>query len=368
MNRQSQIKRKILLVIILFCCGNVVSFSQTSPAYFYHGREYGSEATYNPLSLVINGGFDVLQVSAHSRTLSSLSMDVGAANVWRNIANPIPQITKFGWGRFLGQEVFPTSLSITKAQYWPNYTLHLIGGGMTSRATLEWFRYHDVPYPSLWTGVTIAAYHFVNEAVENGAFVGPNVDPIADIWIFDIGGVALFTSESVCEFFSRTLHLTEWDGQPSYNPTFGTVENQGQNFVMKYPLPFFARTSLFYYFGDNGMLGLSFERGNGRSITVSGGFVSKELREVDSRNGTRTITAELGWIAGVFYDRDNSLLASLILSDKINEKVKVNIYPGVLNLAGISLGVFCSMGMGNQYIAGLTVRYVPFGIAYRSEK
>jgi hypothetical protein len=359
--------RTFSLLILSLCSSAVVSFGQTSSEYFYHGREYGSEAIYNPLSLVINGGFDVLQASAHSRALSTLSMNIGAKNVWENISNPFPQINKFGWNRFLGQEVFPTSIALTKAQYWPNYTLHLIGGGMTSRATLEWFHHYDIPYPSLWTGVTIAAYHFVNEAVENGAFVGPNVDPIADIWIFDVGGIVLFTSDQVCEFFSHTLHLTEWDGQPTYNPTFGTVENEGQNFVMKYPLPFLSHVSLFYYFGDNGMLGLSFERGNGHNITVSGGFVSKELRTVDSRNGTRTVTAELGWIAGIFYDRDNSLLASLILSDKINEKVKINMYPGVLDIAGISPGIFCSMGMGSQFIAGLTVRYVPFGLAYRNE-
>jgi hypothetical protein len=208
----------------------------------------------------------------------------------------------------------------------------------------------------------------VNEATENGSFVGPNVDPISDVYIFDIGGVILFSSDAVAGFFSRTLSLTEWSGQIAYNPTHNTIENQGQNFVMKYKLPFLKKTSLFYYFGDSGMLGLSFLRDDHDCISVSGGFVAKELRLVDTTNGARTISVDMGLIGGVFYDRENSLLASLIVSDRINEKIKLNIYPGVIHLGPVSPGLFVSLGKGDQVIAGLTIRYSPVGIAYRSSQ
>ncbi|HLP17715.1 MAG TPA: hypothetical protein VK470_15740 [Bacteroidota bacterium] len=338
----------------------------SGPPYFYHGRTYGSEALYTPASLIINGGFDILQSASHSRELSTIKFGTGAKNVWNNLKDPFTQINKYGWGRFIGNEVIPVSLKIDKAQYFPNYTLHLIGGGMESRMLLEWYYAHDVPLPSLFTGLTVAAYHFVNEAVENDKYVGPNVDPIADVYLFDVGGVILFTSDAVCEFFSRTLNLADWSGQPAYNPVYNTIENQGHNFVMKYRLPFVDKTSLFYYFGDSGLLGLSFHRDNHECVSVGGGFVAKALRNVDSTNGARTISVEMGLIGGIFYDRDNSLLASLVISDRINEKAKLNIYPGVFHLGPVSPGLFISLGKGDQLIAGLTVRYAPFGLAYRS--
>ncbi len=287
--------------------------------------------------------------------------------MWQNLKDPFTQIQKFGWNRFIGQEVFPTSLSIEKAQYFPNYTLHLIGGGMDSRMMLEWYKFHGIPYPSLFTGLTVAAYHFVNEAVENDLYRGPNVDPIADIYLFDIGGVILFSSDDVAKFFSETLHMTSWSGQPAWNPTYNTLENQSQYYVIKYRLPFAERTSVFYHFGDNGMLGLSYLRDNHESITAGAGFATRELRTVDVTNGARTVSVSLGWIAGIFYDRDNSLLASLMASNRINEKVRLNIYPGVIDLFGVSPGFFCSIGRLNHFIAGISIQWSPAGLAFRSD-
>ena len=140
---------------------------------------------------------------------------------------------------------------------------------------VRWFKYYNVPYPTLMAGLTIAAYHFVNEAAENDKFVGPNVDPLADLYIFDIGGVILFSSDAVKDFFSSTLNLTAWPGQPAWNPRFNTIENQGQYYAIRYHLPFTERTSLFYHFGDNGMLGLSFKQDNEESFSVGGGFAAR---------------------------------------------------------------------------------------------
>ncbi len=362
-----KIRQCICALLFVFTVAGRLDAQQAEPL-FYHGRTYGSEALYNPATLIINGGFDILQSATHSRDLSTIKFGTGAHNLWENLKDPFTQIDKYGWSRFLGNEVIPMSLAIDQAQYFPNYTLHLIGGGMESRMIHEWYVAHEVPLPSLFTGLTLAAYHFVNESVENDSYVGPNVDPIADVFLFDLGGVLLFSSDAVAEFFSRTLQLNEWSGQIAYNPTFNTIENHGQNFVMKYKLPFAAKTSLFYYFGDSGMLGLSFLRDDRDCISVGGGFVAKSIRTVDSRNGTRTMSIEMGLIGGIFYDRENSLLASLIVSERMNEKVKANIYPGVLHIGPVSPGLFVSIGKGSQLIAGMTIRYSPTGLAYRSSQ
>lgn len=356
----------IFFVLLYFFLLSTVSPAQDR-YYFYTGKNYGSESLINPGSLIINTGFDILQSATHSRKLSTIKFGIGARNVYNNLADPFTQINKFGWGKFIGQEVFPTSFKIEKAQWFPNYTLHFIGGGMDSRMMLEWYRYHEIPYPTLFTTLTIAAYHFINESVENDQFIGPNVDPIADIYIFNLGGALLFTSDAVAEFFSSTLHMTAWPGQPAWNPEFNTLENHGQYYIMKYPLPFLSATSLFYHFGDNGMLGLSFLQPNHESVTVAFGAAARDLRTVDVTNGARIVTVSLGYIAGIFYDRENSVLASLMVSNRVNEKVRLNIYPGVIDLFGISPGIFASIGNRNQFITGFSIQYSPIGLAYRNK-
>jgi hypothetical protein len=352
-----------LIILIVLCA--------PSPAqeryYFYTGKSYGSESLINPGSLFVNGSFDILQSATHSRRFSTIKLGAGLRNVYDNLTDPFTQIEKFGWSRFIGQEVFPTSLKIEEAQWFPNYTLHFIGGGMDARMMYEWYAFHEVPYPSLFAGVTVAAYHLVNEAVENDQFIGPNVDPIADMYLFDLGGALLFTSDAVSEFFGRTLHMTAWPSQPAWNPEFNTLENNGQYYIMKYPLPFAPATRLFYHFGDNGLFGLSFLRANNESFSIAVGATQRQLRTVDVRNGSRTVTVELGWMAGIFYDRENSLLASVMASNRINEKLRFNLYPGVIDLFGFSPGLFASLGSSNQFIAGFSIQYSPMGLAYRNK-
>lgn len=354
----------ILFEVIIALCE--IAFSQEQ-YYFYKGKQFGSESLINPGSLIVNAGFDILQSATHSRQLSTIKFGIGARNVYENLSDPFTQINKFGWDKFIGQEVFPTSLSIEKAQWFPNYTLHFIGGGVDTRMMYEWYVFHNVPYPSIWTGLTVATYHFVNEAVENDEFVGPNVDPIADIYIFNLTGALLFTSDAVAEFFSKTLNMTTWSSQPAWNPEFNTLENHGHYYIMKYKLPFTESTSLFYQFGDNGLVGLSFLQANDESITFAIGGTQKQLRVVDVTNGARTITVDLGWMAGMYYDRENSLLASLLISNRINENVRVNLYPGVVNFFGLSPGFFASIGSRNQLIAGFSIQYSPIGLAYRNK-
>lgn len=335
--------------------------------YFYSGKPYGSEALINPGSLIVNAGLDILQSGTHSRQLSVIAFHVGLHNVADNLADPFTQIRKFGTRRFIGQEVFPTSLRLEEAQWFPNYTLHLIGGGYDTRLMYEWYRYHNIPAPALFAGVTVAAYHVINEAVENDRFVGPNVDPIADIYLFDLGGMLLFTSDDVAKFFSSTLHMTSWAGQPAWNPRYGTLENHGQNYVIRYPLRFLHNTSLFYHFGDNGLFGLSFLRPDDESISVAVGATQRQLRTVDVRNGARTVTVELGWMAGIYYDRSNSLLASAMVSNRINERLRLNLYPGVFDLWGFSPGFFAALGAKDQFVAGFSLQYSPLGLAYRNK-
>ncbi len=134
-----------------------VAFAQEEPYYFYHGRDVGSEATFHPLSLLVNSGFGILQYPNRSRDIGDVNFATGWKNVTYNIRHPFRAIEAYGWSEFLGNEFYPKDFSKKNAQYWPNYQNHLIGGGMNYIETAEWYRYHGVGHAKLLAAVTMAA-------------------------------------------------------------------------------------------------------------------------------------------------------------------------------------------------------------------
>ncbi len=334
--------------------------------YFYHALDYGSEADYNPLSFIINGGFDILQTENQSRNLGNIKYITGVRNLTFNLASPLKSIQAYGVKQFFADEVLPLSADKKNMQWLPNYELHVIGGGMEYRAIAEWYAAHGFQFPRTASFVTMAAQHFVNEVVENNGYVGRTVDPIADIYIFDPLGVLLFSFDPVCEFFGETLNMADWSYQPAYNPTLGNLENAGQNFIMKYKLPFNERYAVFYHFGMNGLLGVSYEYEDGEWITVAGGLRNTENVLVPDIAGARKQTATLQWNAGFFYDRNNSLMFSLLATGQRSYGIVANVYPGLISIGGFSPGFFAAFTAGNRMVFGLNVSYVPLGLATSS--
>ncbi len=340
-------------------------YAQEPQLYFYQGRNYGSEAVFNPLTTIINGGFGILQISNRSNSLAAVDFKTGIKNVTYNLSHPFRVINRFGWKRFLTREIIPTSLKPKAAQYLPNYYNHLIGGGFTYRALLDWYHYHNIPQPVLWAVSSWMAYHFLNEVVENSGYRGPTVDPIADIYIFNTAGIILFSFDKVATFFATTLNMRDWSFMPSYNPWLNSIENNGQNFMVRIKLPVGERWSLMYHWGVHGMYGISYHRRDGNSYSVAGGLVVKKLVEIDNGSGVREQTGKLVWTAGVFWDRNSSLLTSLILSGTKGYKVRLNIYPGVLKFGKFSPGMFINLRKDNKIIFGMQYTWMPFGIGRR---
>jgi hypothetical protein len=118
--------------------------------------------------------------------------------------------------------------------------------------------------------------------VENGKYQGDDVDPIADLWIFDPAGILLFSSEGVNRFFSEELNLADWSLQASFLLSPVALHNNGQYFSVKWKFPFSDRWFLFYCFGMNGLIGLSYKMSGGSAVSVGGG-----MRESNSFCWTR---------------------------------------------------------------------------------
>ncbi len=355
-----------LIICILFAFHATTNVhAQKNNCYFYGGKNYGSESLIHPLSLILHGGYGIMQIENRPNTPLDVDYKTGFRNVWENVKNPLPAIRAYGWKDFVLSEIVPVSVDNTQANYWPNYTQHLIGGGMSYRMMVDWYRYHGFPQAKLFSVATIAVYHALNEVVENGSFRGYNVDPIADLYLFDPLSIVLFNFDAVAKFFANTMHMADWSYQLAFNPWDKTIQNNGQNFAMKLRIPNTSRWSLFYYYGTHGELGFSYARPNGDAISFGAGLTAKELVGVKGKDDShlRSLTANLALTAGVFYDRNGSLLASLIYAGKKDNMIRLNIYPGMIRIGEFSPGFFLLINRQKEAIAGIQLWLLPFAIA-----
>jgi hypothetical protein len=328
--------------------------------YFYRGYSYGSASLNNPARMILNGGYGIMQVAGHDNHVFNTDYRNGIDNLWKNVSEPWLAIANEGPGRFLREEVIPISTSTESARYWPNYTQHLIGGGMSYRLTQEWYRAHSYEHPGWWAVGSMAVYHVLNETVETADYTGWTTDPVADLLIFDPAGILLFSSDRVSRFFGRTLHMNDWSYQPCYDPVDKTIENIGQNYVMKLRLPAARRWFLFYHYGTHGELGLSYWRDDGTCFSAGGGFMAGQLREIG--DGVRTV--DLVPSAGIFWDRHNSLMASFLFANTQAYRWRLNVYPGVVKIGGWSPGFFTAINRDDNLETGITITgRIPVGFA-----
>lgn len=332
-----------------------------SGPWFYRGLPYGSEALVHPVRLILNGGFGILQFDNRSNRLGDVDFAAGWDRVWTDVGNPQRAIGVEGWEAFVRREVLPVSTNTKDAQYWPNYTLHLVGGGMSYVMMREWYEQHGYGRPQFAAGATLAAYHILNEVVENDHRPGPTTDAIADLLIFDPAGIALFSNDGVARFFGKRLNMRDWSGQPAIDPVTGAIENQGQNFSIKVALPRTDRWSFFYYFGNHGEAGLTYTRPNGSAFSAGAGFRAKSLVE----RGPASQTVDLVPSYGFFYDRNGSLMFSVTGANTSRYVVRVNAYPGLLKVGGWTAGVFALIGRDGDTVLGIHTTRFPIGLAGR---
>lgn len=329
--------------------------------YFYRGLDYGSQSLIHPLRLIVNGSFGIMQIENRDNRPGLIKYGVGARNVLDNLAHPQWAVAQGGFWDFFQREVLPISLHAGGAQYWPNYMNHLLGGGMSYRMMEEYFRYHGVEHSRTWAGATIFVYHFLNEVVENDGYVGRNPDPVADFWLFNPAGIWLFSQENVARFFGTRLHMADWSYQPVWMPETHELQNNGQNYAVKYDLTRDGRHSLFYHWGQEAELGLSYTDAHGRCISAGLGLRAGKLLEID--NLAKTV--DLAVSGGIFYDRNNSLMASLLFARSRDYRYRLNLYPGLIPMGRLRPGFFLGVNANERVLAGITfgtLKHVPVGL------
>jgi len=323
---------------------------------FYASRDYGSERQFNPVSQIVNEGFDLLRGDEADRRLFELPYGVTARNVRSSVLNFGQSINRYGWSRFIRNEILPLSTKTGGGGQWvPNYQFHLLGSGMVSARMTEWFEQHDIAHPVLWSAVTMTASHVLNEMTERP---GPmSVDAATDLLLFDTGGLLLFRSDRVQRAFSGRVQLTNWALQPSYTLPGETLENMGQQFVLRFKVPRATEWRGLYMFGVSTLFGVSRNLGRGRAFSVAFGADAVETAVVDEATDTRTVILKPN--AGVFLDRDGSLLASLVVRNGYESVATLNVYPGAISSRRFPLGLWLSTLRGGGVRVGVAS---PWGI------
>jgi hypothetical protein len=333
--------------------------------YFYQHYDYGSQSLYSPLWVFLNRGYDVLQDHVASRNVFDQHYRTNTGNVLRNLANPFPAISADGWKTFLTEEIFPLSFTQGTARWVPNYTLHLIGGGATFTALAEWFDDRNIPLPHLWSGMTLMASALVNETIENKGIVGHNTDAIADIWVFDIAGMILFSFDAPNRFFSRQVVISDWSLQPTFTFPHGQLHNQGNYFAARWAVPFYPRLRLFAWFGEATTGGLSFRIDDEYSISASAGGSAVHLVNQSTMRVENTVVFTP--TAAAFLDRNESLLASVQVTDIEDYFISVNLYPHALFRSGPCAGMWTVIDKHGRPAFGISLsRLLGAGVGWSS--
>jgi hypothetical protein len=311
---------------------------------FYTGKTYGSEAAFNPLTEVLNEGYDVLGMRGQNRQIFRRGFEVDARNVLRSVAHFPQTYSNYGW-RVVRNEFLPiTSTRVPGGGSWlPNYEAHLLGSGMVSRKMTEWYDMHGFDHPAIFAGATMMTAHFLNEVVENNGFSRLNEDATTDLLFFDLGGIALWQTDFMQRAFSGSFQLTNWPGQPSWNPASATLENSGQSFVIRGPIPKMESWRWFYLFGLTGSGGITRVLRGGNALSVGFGLDAVDNPVVDSLTGAKGAT--LRPKGAIYYDRNGSLLWSLTIGSPngLRSWLAANVYPGFLGFAGVKPGLWVQL-------------------------
>jgi hypothetical protein len=332
--------------------------------YFYKGYDYGVQSLYSPIYAMLNRGYDALQLRP-DRTMAVSMTDT--RNVIENLADPFPAIRYYGedgWGSFLKTEIFPLSYGRTTARWLPNLGLHLLGGGQTFAWMREWFLARDAPdvAATIFAGAALLTGAIVNESIENKGVVGYNTDAIADIYVFDIGGIVLFSFEAVRKFFSKTLVLSDWSLQPALTFPSGHLHNVGNYYSLKVPLPFIDRLKLFVYGGMATMGGLSLKVDRELYISAAAGG---RISSFENAGGIQRVenVVQFRPSGALFLDRNESLLAMVQVSNIVDYFFTANVYPNAFFHTEPGLGTWTAVGKDGRWLAGLSFTHA-FGLGF----
>ena len=322
---------------------------------FYKPLPYGSSFTWTPLQSMVSWCYDTLQVP---ESFDEYKLRERWGTVRHDLTHVNSAVRQRGtWGDFINRQVIPYRM--TEKDWIPNWSLHLLGGGMVYRKTAEWLESQGAPAPYALSAVWCMTAELYQEVIEK-ASTKPD-DEIADVLLFRPTGMLLYSYEPFARWVADTLKLEEWNYQPMWDPdqprpvnARDRLVNVGQNFMAR-PELFGSKVHRpFVFFGLTSLFGMSHRVS--ATDSISWGYGGAVVHAQDP-----TVARAAG---GLFWDRNGSLLASLILNGTDDLKARLNVYPGIVGEGRWwSPGLYVGLGRNSELQAGLTLRILPIGWA-----
>jgi hypothetical protein len=326
---------------------------------FYQSLPYGSESEFNPVSLVVNGGYDQMRTGQFRRVFEFPYR--GSFNtVWHSLTHPDAVIRHYGVSAWLRNEVFPLSTRGSGGgQWYPNYHLHLFAAGATYAEMVEWYEQHGTSHPELAAGATVYAWHLLTEVVENSGFCCEDEDGLTDLAIFDAASIVLWNQEWMRRQFGRTVEFKTWMGQGSLSAPHQTLENAYMMAMLRIAIPGSTNWRAINTFGNAFLFGLSRRVGTEYWISPTLGFDPSDNPIIDPKTGAKSV--ELKPNVGLFLDRNGSLLFSVISKGGSTNGTTLNLYPLARHWPGLwfqrvtgggaRFGVVSPVGLGVGWFA-----------------
>lgn len=156
----------------------------------YFALPYGTESTFNPVSQILNEGFDYWQLAGQDRRIEQVDYDGALRMIGRSIKHADRSINSYGKRKWFREEILP----VGKSGAWiPNYQLHFLGSGMQSVRMQQWYEQYRVPKPRLMSAVTMMTSHVLNEIVELRTDYGYSGASMVDLLVLTSAALSRFS-------------------------------------------------------------------------------------------------------------------------------------------------------------------------------
>src|SRR4030042_3072566 len=333
-----------------FCEKNVERENQNDDAGYkkyliYPGEKRTPSNLLLPVNFYFNSAFDSAQVPTAFKQHDYFGKYEKVIN---KTIDPIANIKKDGGFK----KFFLDEWTSTRAV--PNYLLHVIGGGYDFRMIAEWYTYNGIPAAYFLSFLTCYLAHFSNEALETSNKNLTSHDHIADLYFFDVIGKLLFMSDAVTIFFHDFFQLRNWMGQPMFDVRKTRIYNASCNYVIR-PFIYKKMVRFFFMMGYHELGGVGFRVNDTDWITFCAGVAIVKGFNPDRQRKGADAVKNFRTCGAIFYDRNGNLLASLILNGTENYKMRLNIYPDLLNIDHVNFGLFLGVDDYNKVAIGLTM-------------
>ncbi len=338
------------------CCSAAVLAACTgvrlerSDAVFYRPTAPGTEAMFDPLRMSLQYVLDGSQIEGTNLDRYDDHLQL----VWDHLREPVHTIATGdgGWRDFVNSEIAPIDADNAddSIAILPNVFLHTLGGGMLFRKTAEWLEAHDAPAPWFTAGVLSMVTEVLAEASEKPTT--DDTDEIADVLLYRPLGLWLFADAQRSTWVRDNLRLVDWPYLLVWDVDDGEFANVGMNYALRPKWFESADTSLFAHLGISNVFGLSHRLVGTRRLAWGVGASTETVKPV-----------ELRWTAGLFFEDDGGLLASLLANCADGYAVRANAYPGAMFAADVPLGLFAGVRDDGDITIGVQFE-LPIGLGF----